>query len=236
MFLYYIPGRTQGPEMPEQMLQCQFDGRDPVVRAVLGGGPDAGQGAIVCDKAVGSSAGYFPERQTWTQINERLWIGYENDSPPTPEGLARAKQIDGHHVRVGSHSWLVPIARRWTFETGAPLWYDSLPKKLTYLNGAWQYGETIERCARLWKIAERWMDETQYAASGEDNPERPVLTLLEAAELAVEALSFNYRVWHEEMSMIGVLDGSVVRDVLNAVIDLPTYREWVEKKSEQHAG
>ncbi|TXH40904.1 MAG: hypothetical protein E6Q97_38840 [Desulfurellales bacterium] len=234
MFLYFIPGRTTGPEVPDKLMQCQFDGLDPIVRPVIANGPGGSAGAILCDKSSADIAGYYPDRQEWAKVNDKLWIGYEKEQRPTPEGLARSKQLNGHPVVIGGQVWSVPVARRWAFDTGSPIWYDTTPKKLHYRDGEWKLADTIDRYARLWQIGEQWFDETCAAAKSETD--RKPLLITQAAEMAVEVLSINYRVWHEEIDLLTPLDADTIRGVLNAVIDTQTLTDWFQKKSESLVG
>lgn len=230
MFLYFIPGRTTGPEVPDKLMQCQFDGLDPIVRPVIANGPGGSAGAILCDKSSADIAGYYPDRQEWAKVNDKLWIGWEKSQRPKAASLQRARMLAGHPVKIGDDVWMVPAARRFNFDTGSPMWCDTLPKKMTYLDGQWQYAEVVDRYRRLWDIGSTWWDQV-YNAVAESGTK--LLTYPEAAELAVEALSFNYRVWHEELSLLGAIDENVVTEILHAVIDVPTYDAWVQKKSEE---
>lgn len=230
MFLYFIPGRPTGPQVPQSLFDCQFDGRDPTQRPVTGRGPDGGSGCILCDQSVADIAGYYPERQEWQQINDQLWMGWERDRKPNPEGLRRAKQIRGEVINISGQDWVVPVARRFTFETGVPTWVDQLPKKMVYQGGAWQFAQTSEKYQRLWEIGAKYWDQiTQIVEGGEAKP----LTIIEAAEMASEVLSFNYRVWHHEISAMAVLDGDTIRAILDTVVDKRTWDAWVEKKSQE---
>jgi hypothetical protein len=211
-------------------MQCQFDGKDPIVRQVLANGPGGSQGCILCDKSAADIAGYYSDRQEWRKINDSLWIGWEQSTPPTAESLQRERMLAGHHVKINNNVYIVPATKRFNFDSGSPLWYDTLPKKMTYLESRWQYAEVIDRYRRLWDIGATWWDQV-YNAAGLS--EHELLTFPQAAELAIEALSFNYRIWHDELSMLGVIDENVVTEVLHAVIDVPTYDAWVQKKSEE---
>lgn len=230
-FAYYLPGRTTGPHVPQHLIDIAFDGREPAVRPVLGNGPDGGQGCLL--STPGSSwSGYYPEEQVWQQVScQPYWLGIIAADKPTAAELARNQQLGGHWVKLGGQPWLVPVARRWTFADGVPAWMDVLPKRLGYVDGQWAYVGVAARYAKLWSIAARWWDETMANNDlpTEDATHEP-LRVYEVAEMAVEALSFNYAVWHQEMASLGVLDESGITEVLNAVIDLPTYRSWAAQK------
>lgn len=174
-------------------------------------------------------AGYYPDRQTWIKASDSLWIGYENENRPTPEQLARSKQLPGHPVMLGGEYWLVPVARRFT-DSGFVM---TLPRKMGFIDGVWQYSDVVDRYSRLWQIACSWWDETMFnnGLQTEATTHQP-LRMCDIAEMAVEALSFNYRVGNHEMTALGAIDDNAIVEILNAVIDLPTYRAWIKKKAE----
>ena len=76
-------------------------------------GPSGKAGSVI---GVGDGVGYFPARQKWTPMPGKvgIWIGSDNDSPPSPEDLARSEQIAGYSVTLGcgrNFECLIPVAR-----------------------------------------------------------------------------------------------------------------------------
>lgn len=173
-------------------------------------------------------AGYYPERQEWQQINDQLWMGWERDRKPNPEGLRRAKQIRGEVINISGQDWVVPVARRFAIDNGLPGYVSQLPRRMVYQKGEWQFGEISDQYTRLWEIGQVYWDCIFDATDGKKS-----IALPDAAEMAVEVLSFNYRVWHHEISAMAVLDGDTIRAILDTVVDKATFDDWVEKKSNE---
>lgn len=117
-FLYYLQHREPSPPSLEKIrdvgLGHAFD-RDPVESVrVKSGGPDGGEGCVLGYKSrMGDwSIGYRPAEQRWHEMPCGAWLGWWTDAPPTPEELARPRQLPGYEAPLNDgHEWLVPLIR-----------------------------------------------------------------------------------------------------------------------------
>jgi len=243
-FLYYLPGRQPGPSASEVQvagLSYALDG--PISTVNVRGGPDGGDGTLV---ALASAVP--PERlrfqadaQTWRKQSNQdhaLWVGLHKDPAliPDPQSLARPKQLAGHEVLLGDERpWLVPVARGWIEEDGDLRWYQALPQRSVLSDdGRWQAGGVVARFAPLWDLAVRYEEARRLAFLGveasEDQNVQVAFDFDGIHQAAVEALQFNYRIGPAEADLLGLLTWDISREILEAVIDVPTRIDWFKKK------
>lgn len=242
-FLYYLPGGSAGlslDEVRDAGLAYAIDG--PISTVNVRGGPDGGDGVMAASSAVmpPEQLRYDPEVQNWRKTpGVDIWVGMCKDQSliPSPQSLARSKQLDGHEVRLADDRlWLVPIARGWTEEDGELRWYHALPRRSVLGDdGRWQSGGVLTRFAPLWELAERYEEARRQAVLGVGQIGDEATVRLEfdfngQHEAAVEALTYNYRIGPAEADLLGLLTGDISREILDAVIDLPTRVEWFKKK------
>jgi hypothetical protein len=222
-----------------------------LVRCQTSAGPAGRGGTVLADSAQipADRCRYEPSSQRWEPCGvEGLHVGlWTNQREPMPIDLARPDQFPGHPVRlVDGRDWLAPVARGWTEEDGELRWYVALPQRLERRDGTWRRGGVVQRYARLWQIAERWEERwaAAYAAAvardtGDDAEQAEAgehllsveLPLSDAADLAAEVLSFNYRVTAAEISLLGLFDDAAPAGVLDALIDRPTRIAWAKKNA-----
>lgn len=172
-----------------------------------------------------------PERLRWAPCpsRPRLHVGWDPGDPPGPRDLARRKQLQGHAVELADgNRWLVPVARH-------PGGDSPLPRRLAWSGEGWAQGEVIESRRALWEGACRaWENLTG------DVREDGVMLVSDGAELAVMALSANYRVSQAEVSALGLLDTETSAEVLKALVDWPAIellaaRRGVQEQAEGNA-
>ena len=83
-----------------------------------GSGPAGNGGSVLAVWPRGESldlVGYFPERQTWQQVREQIWVGWNGPGPVKPEALDNGNPwgIDGIITRLADgQEWVVPEIRR----------------------------------------------------------------------------------------------------------------------------
>lgn len=246
-FLFYVPGGAEFP--PEIIHAC--DHKSSIKRTVVSNGPDGGVGTIIAPpgwKPNAHRVGFFRDSQTWQLIpSTSTWIGYENESRPTPEGLARTKQTDGHLVELGDgNKWLIPVARKYY-----PTWPCALPQTMTVDEfGNWSRGNVVAKYRDLYSVAGHWIDyitpkeesptvaadvaDEAEAQSEQDQKTQPEVTYAQLADWCVIALAVNYRVTKVEASILELLNEQTMVAIMNAVVDLPTARD-LQKKREQDA-
>ena len=176
----------------------------------------------------GEHMGYYPERQIWRKRGPGVWVGMWRELPkPTPAELATADPLPGHEVTLrDGQRWVAPMAREWdavaeSSRVRVPAAFD--------LNddGQWVRGEVEQPYQRLWDIAsKRWETIGDPSAS---------LLLTDATDMAVECLSVNYRLGRVEAALLGLFDdqGRAALEVLDAAVDLPTIRAWMQKKTDR---
>ncbi len=232
-FLYFVPTGSPKVDVAAVGLAYAFEG-EPVGRD-CNGGPSGERGMVFTDatfERFDLVRGYFPESQTWAQIpGTTNWLGYYTDSPPTPEQLQRQKCLDGYQVEANGRKWLVPVARGLEEQEGELRYVVRLPSRATFNgDGEWSRGRVIDRYYPLWEIAlEFWgLVEHQFTAG-----ERGTVAIEYAreAEGCVAALQANYRVSNMECNALELLDDGSMGAILGALADMPTFNNWVKKKS-----
>lgn len=235
-FLYYIAGASG--RIDPDILGLRYALPGEFAEREVRDGPGLMPGKIVAASSA-NPFGYYPDRQTWRKClrpegASEVWIGINNELPPTPKDLLRDDAIDGHPVTLGDgNTWSIPIARKYiTDDAGRILGGGpALRRRLARdESGAWTRGEVVAKYARLWEIACRRHDQL-LATSDEDDGEPILITA--AADDAVTILATNYRVGPDEIEMLGLLDDDLLLEILHATIDTPTLIEWTKKKSAQ---
>lgn len=221
MLAYFVPG-WQGATLERLAtigLGHAFD-RPPVV-GIAPRGPDGGQGVILTAEEVRRA------EWEWTRAPGRSWwVGTWGETQP--EGLARARQIAGHRVRLeDGHEWLVPVAR--SFAVGSVL-----PQRLVLgEDGKTWEGRPLARfvaiSARAARVARVLFDELEEG-------EGPLVVLGEGADIAVEALAINYRIGPVEAAALGLLSEPAVFEVCKALVDWPTIERVLREREEAATG
>lgn len=239
-FLYFF-------ESPKQMFDTTDLDRvglryaiDSQPRAQIlreGASPSGSAGWIVCDAEAVESARYQPDSQTWTPMVGKpgCWIGHAKDNPPHLATLARSKQLPGQPVTLCDGSRiLVPIARRWSEHADRLLWSIALPQALRRDDeGRWVPSAVIARYRNLWQMLCGYIDAAELAIQTADAADgASVFFAYEPInELAIAAITANYRAAADEVEICGVYDIQL-RDNLIAVLkDDATREAWVKKKA-----
>jgi len=175
-------------------------------------GPGDKSGTIICyhdsQNAVPPRFGYFADQQTWHAVDDGslLWIGLDKDHPPKPEDMQRAKVFRGYEMELGDgNTWQIPLIRRPTdLSTALPqTQYIERGKLVQSLKAAYR---------TYWEHSEEVAD--GFLAGKE-------FTVVRAHELAIEALSLNYRFGHNEQRLLGIVDSENYIALLSFTIDLP---------------
>ena len=250
--LYYIPGDPgRGFDLAAVRrlgLGYAFESPELTPRGVRGG-PDDGNGTIVAASSDAAQVGYFPDRQTWQRISEKLlaggvWVGFDRNNPPRPEELVRKQPLGGHWVELADQrQWLIPAARSWMEQEGQLRWLSTLPTaSLLDAEGNWTEGGVVARYQRLWATAERWWDVRAGLAIAEpdsdteETPEggrRREFSFAELNDAATLALATNYRIEKIEAAVLGLLSTTSIVAVLDALIDWPAVIDWQKKTDAQ---
>lgn len=243
-FIYYIPqsmtqGRQPNPQMMRDVgLGYALDGKQFAHREVLKG-PDGTKGAVIAGPGTDShEVGYYPDKQTWRRIPGKhdVWVGYYTDDPPKPRDLARARQLDGHYVRIPDDGgeWLIPRAVR--IGAGCVL------PRVSDLDedGNWSQSKVREKYRDLWDLAMKWQDAlTEYYAALEVKAEHPTIRCdsTDEHETATVCLQTNYHIGRVEAVMLELIGTDSIPEIIYALLDVRTMlddqkKTTVEQSSE----
>lgn len=188
-------------------------------------GPQALSGVLLCYHRAGTSEipnlfGYYPDQQTWQRCAEGLWLGWETTAPPTAGDFARAKQFSGYQLELAGSAWQIPIVRRCDNDA------TSLPRTLRLVSGGVEEAIKTEY-VRYWEesreVGQWFLGQAQATAWDQ----------LRALELAIRALSLNYRFDRHEQNTFDVIDTENLLTVLGLSVDVPAAQaiEDAEKKT-----
>lgn len=204
----------------------------------IGKGPDGRVGVLVADsRSLTGPLVYEPDRQTWlprhTEPASFCGVGSQR---PTPESLARERQLDGHYCTMGDgQDWLAPRARMYSHVEGQIGCQTALPVRAALDEaGNFTPGEIVPRHRALWDDASRWFD--VFAAAngdgGNGEPTKQAIDFADAHEICARAIGTNYRIGKHEAVLLELFDDNTVRDVLDALIDWPTVMQLQKKTDE----
>lgn len=234
-FLYYISGKTR-EITADEIKECGLGYAIPAEKTAGGvmAGPDGKNGVILADarRVLAHRVQYKADEQTWRRVpgTAGSWVGMWNDGVPGPADLARDKQLAGHYVTLGDdREWLVPVARGLVEneDAGRLEWYTALPQRRELNDaGEWVSGDVMPKYGPLWDLACRLFDHTcGYSKSIN------VFTFSGADDGAALALGYNYAgLGRAEVSLLGLFDETICKEVLEMVIDWPVWSDFLKKK------
>lgn len=196
-------------------------------------GPNKQSGAIIVIKSSNPEAktpqvGYFPEKQDWQEnISKKFWLGKEKENPPKPVDLQRKELVDGHLTKLeDGNDWLIPAAR--IFPQGT-----TLPQSLILGPNGELVKEILPRFAQLGKKAERvWSEAKRQLGWLKDGETSEPINEKEEWNIAIEALSINYRLGQDECSFLRFLTTANITSILHALIDFPTIMAVIKSQQE----
>lgn len=209
-------------------------GRSVSERGVTKGPGGSGPGTVF---AVGANSmiGFYEDEQSWHKSSDGShWFGWCNDSRPTPDDLARARQIEGHQVTLADgNDWLIPCVRQFMIGEDATTYHTTLPRTLELDDqGEWIYGDVSGEHRRLYDFGVTWWDfYFANAVDGDDTEPRKPLTVAWTGESCYEALRTNYHITREQMAMLALVQSTHESEILGALIDEPTLLAMLQKKS-----
>lgn len=151
-------------------------------------------------------AEYRPSEQSWTPVGDGslLWIGVDTAELPKPEELARKRQYPGYWVRLADGAeWRVPVIRRpdGTTELPTDMVWDAT-------------GRLVEPIKPMYQS---FWDDTAEVAEWFDKGIDPLRS--RALELAIRALSINYRYDRAIHSVVRAIDSESLLAILAATVD-----------------
>jgi len=231
-FLYFFPGVQENglnAQNIRQRLGLQYLHGTAIRKLETLSGPEkTGRGLCV---SYGDTAPKVLPDQVWSKnpLNDG-WLGYSPGNYPTPETLARERQIPGSKVTIAGKQWLVPIARAWTDECNP---YCALPTvSALQEDGTWANARVRDDFVGLWDIACKWWDVLAEGMASDTS----TLSFNEENEWCVAALATNYFLSAAEVSVLGLLDDTTRGDILSALVDLPKFVRLIdeaEKKTKE---
>jgi hypothetical protein len=185
-------------------------------------GPDGRTGALVA--TCPGSAEYFPEFQRWVRHSGTpemgVMLGIDTSQRPKPADLVRETVHPGHLVTLGDkQEWEIPVARLAGGGSGLPR------RRVVKDDGT-----------RAWEVegAFRGLSDFADKVYALYNGEAVTIPDDEADRMCGEALSVNYRIHELEMLAMGLLTNTALRQILRALLDVPTIERIAdsEKKAE----
>lgn len=186
-------------------------------------GPGKQSGSIVVitpahPEAKTPQVGYFPAQQDWQEADKgKFWVGKEKDNPPRPIDLQRTELIDGHYTKLeDGQDWLVPVAR--VFPQGT-----MLPQSLILGPNGELVKEILPRYAKLGQRAEKvWLEFKRQMGTLTEGETSESMDLKTQWDIAIEALSINYRLGPWEVSFLNLLTTENISRILSALVDIPS--------------
>lgn len=244
MFFYYVP-RVNGAafELPQCLNYATDRGVTYQTREVLAGPEGTGPGWLWrCATQRGvwkRDLKIEPEQQTWAPFfnpdgPQDCYVGRWNDETLDPVKLERPRLLDGHSVTLADGSvWTAAIARGFNVEDET--YFTPLPQTLAYdgKTGKWLPTKVAREYRYFLQLAHDYADAHAQAVAADAK----TFAFAEIDNLAVAALTANYRVSHAELGLFEDIYNVTARDALvHCALDFPTIKRWVEKKTELAAG
>ena len=230
MFLYYYPGN--GP-IPDELRYVITDTEPYHKRTVMHGPLGRPAGTIFAMESHDPGLVKLDEPfQKWKPFpgDSPLCVGLSDSVKPDPQQLTRPTMLRGHVVKLADGTnWLVPIARG--FDSGSEQMFLALPIALEYecSTGRWIAGGVETQYKAFFDLAQ------SHASLRWEMIEKGVLQFEDpdADALAIVALQTNYRVSSIELSFFpGAYTPRTRQQVLDAILDIPTWMDWHRKKKE----
>jgi hypothetical protein len=240
MFIYYFERQGAEAFTIPRCLQYAIDrGASVQNREVLSGPDGHGAGWLfrVDAKNETTELKFETTNQQWVRIHAPdgpvCYVGRWNADKLEPGKLARPTQLEHHPVALGDGTvWAAAVARG--FDVEAEWYYTPLPKTLAFdaTTGQWKPTKVAKEYRRFLELAQKYADAHDKAV-GE---QRTKFEFVEIDELAMGAITANYRVSHAELALFEDVYTVAVRDALvNCALDFPTIKRWVDKKKESDA-
>jgi hypothetical protein len=237
MFFYYFERRGADTFAIPACLQYTIDrGASFQNREVLSGPEGTGAGWLfrVGSRNEPRELKYDNANQTWVRIHAPdgpvCYVGRWNDEKLDPSKLARPTQLEHHPVALGDGTvWAAAVARG--FDVEAEWYYTPLPKTLAFdsATGQWKPTKVAREYRRFLELAQKYADAHDKAVEEQQSK----FEFIEIDELAMGAITANYRVSHSELALFEDVYTVAVRDALvNCALDFPTIKRWVDKKKD----
>lgn len=186
-----------------------------LARCEVRSGPNGQAGLVVApllasDGEPPELLGFHSERQTWVDPFEqgKVWIGWANDAPPTPDDLRRTTPLalPGYEVELADgQTWQVPVI-------SSQERLGALHQKLTIDGQGKARAAVAARHQSLWEESAEIAD--AYFIAGR-------IDWALAGTFCVRCLGLNYRVGVAEQNALGIFELAHVPPLLDALFDRP---------------
>lgn len=176
---------------------------------------------------------YNSREQTWIKIDEMkhpVWIGWDNENPPTPATLRRAAMVAGRDIAdQHDRTWVIPIAR-----AGVP-GAETIPADI-------DYDFTGETPVQITRPSKRFATLLEMAETIYDGWNGDELTFFDtdALNLSAAILSVNYLIGPIECRAflemgLPILDSTTAHRICLSLIDWQISDEVKKKLTPQAA-
>ncbi len=185
-------------------------------------GPEGLKGIILAYKrpdGKGPAPHYQARGWDWTKCRDNLWLGTHGEV--TADDLQRSKMYAGYPIPLADMGdWTVPIIRRDDDTTELP--------RVMCIDDAGAFHETIrEKYRAAWEATQEvlmWLtDETPMDQ----------IDTRQAFQLAVKALTINYRFGLAEQRALSVIDSENYITILGMTIDIVKIQEVALARSDE---
>lgn len=234
MFAYYIPQSVVESKIKKptpiglttaDMQILGIGHLDKVAARNVTAGPDGQLGWLLYRDVPGEINSFDAVNQTWQRmpLPNDVWIGYETSKGmPQPRTLQRPEIIPGSSAVLGDgNAWAIPAAYEWDESLVANC---PLPRSLAVqYDGSWTLGNVVPEHRRLWDLVSEYLDAQSSAIDGR-------FQFPKINDWCVLALQTNYYVGPYEVSLMMLLNQTTRNAVIDAILDLATYRNILKKK------
>jgi hypothetical protein len=223
--LVYVPNSPETSPLETLkrvgLYELHDEGPACVGAAVNGHGPDGGGGALFGWPGIGEVLAMNLERQEWHALKPhgdlpggRAWIGWDKSKPPTPETLARKRQLSGEILRLeDGNEWLVPIA-------------SQLPKRIGIDEATGRIAGVVAPKYReffdlAWGVMAKFMDRGDGKIAIEWEEGFPA---------AVRILAMNYRLTRDLADVLGIIGDQLIWKIPATCCEAVAMADLVQKK------
>jgi len=165
------------------------------------------------------AAHYDARGWTWTQCRDNLWIG--TDGNTTAEDLQRPRGYDGYSVPLADMGdFLIPVIRR---DDGS----TELPRVMAW-SDAGEFSETIRE-----KYRSFWEETAAVLTWLVEGSTKEQIDTGKAAQLAIRALTINYRFGMLEQRVLQIVDTENYLSIIGMTVDIVKVTEIADAKKKE---
>ena len=186
-------------------------GNDEAQIAKCYSGPNGLSGVTITyqtpDHRLPSKVGYQDEWE-WHEVSDRVWIGIDPESPPTPQDMIRKRWFNGYV----EDQFTIPFVRRFDDSTALPcnFYFHRDGDNREEVHNA--YRDIYSRMPQV----HGWFKNNEFA-------NQDTFDKFDAARLALDVLSVNYRISEFEQNILGTITTENFLSILSYAVDYPGY-------------